>query len=113
MEAELLEQVALDGGMAESVWREMIEASTEAAVMLYLAPPDMSEEESTEEDMIDIGEPPDKEYEDDEKKYGRSKLGEYPAEQEEEKTLYEKESEKRASEEEQNEDNKEVEDYGK
>ena len=45
METELLEQVALDEEMAESVWREMIGDSTEAAIMLYLAPPEKSAED--------------------------------------------------------------------
>lgn len=109
METEMLEQVALDEEMAESVWREMMELSTEAAVLLYLAPSDMPEDEPVEGDILSTEEALDKEYETEEEKYGRSKLGEY--EQEEEKTLYEKESEKRAREEEPNKNNKEVEKY--
>lgn len=112
MEAEMLEQVALDEEMGESVWREMIEACTEVSIMLYIGPDsEMSEGELPEVGLLIVEQPLDKEYESDEEKYGRSKLGEY--EQEEEKTLYEKESEKRASEEEPNENNKEVEEYGK
>lgn len=101
MEAEMLEQVALDEEMAESVWREMIEACTEAAVMLYLAP--SAEEEQTEEEPTDIGQSGEEEYESTTKMDSSSKPGEYEPEQEEEKSLYEKGSEKRASEEEQNE----------
>lgn len=111
MEAEMLEQMTLDEEMVESVWREMIEACTEAAVMLYLAP--SAEEESAEEGPTDIEQFGEEEYESTTKMDGSSKPGEYDPEHEEEKSLYEKESEKRMSEEEQNKDEKEGQEYGK
>lgn len=113
METEMLEQVALDDAKAESVWREMMELSTEAAVLLYLAPSDMPEDEPVEGGILSTEEALDKEYETEEEKYGRSRLGEDQPEQEEEKSLYEKEPEKRVSEEEPNENNEEIKGYEK
>lgn len=112
LETDLLEQMALDEEMAESVWREMIEASTEAAIMLYIAP--SAEEEPAEEEPTDKEQSREEEYESAKNEHGSPKLGEYEAEHKEEKSLYEKrESERRASEEEPNKNNKEVERYGK
>ena len=95
MELETLELVASDEGRAESVWHEMIEASTEAAIMLYIAPPEMSEDELPEVVQVIVEQPIDKEYEIEEEEDDHSRFGEYQLEQGEEKNPYERSYERK------------------